>query len=301
MGILSGFISILSVGFFQRLSIKYAGFSKEIAIKLVKFGLPLLIGGFSYWAINSGNRLLISHYLGLEALGRFSVLMTIPGNIIIIYTSLNTIFLSSLSKIYGNKLYGRVDYWLNKVYMTYALLSFALAASLSIIGKEVIQVISTSEYVFPEINIAMFIAGIQSSFFGLYMILLKLYDLSVKQVKSMFTSVVVVFVALFLNMVLIPCMGITGSLIGNNLAIISGILIIRISKFSHLKPVFDDLKVIALLMLTIFLVLVVNCFTIELLVVKVLFALLVFIIIVAVGFIINMLSIKDLFISKSIN
>jgi O-antigen/teichoic acid export membrane protein len=293
--ILSNFISILSVSFIQRLNIKYIGISKDVCVKLLKFGLPLLIGGISYWALNSGNRLLISHYLGLEDLGKFSVLMTLPATILIIYTTLNTIFLSSLSKLYSNKLYSRVDYWLNKAYKIYALLSLALAASISIIGEEFILLLSSPVYLLPEINLAMFVAGIHSAMFGLYMIQLKLYDLAVKPVKSMFNSALVVVIALSLNVMLIPKFGIIGSLIGNILAIIGGLLIVRFNKFSFLKPEFDDMKVIALLIVSIIIASFMSHFIIEILAVKIFIALVVFVFIIAVGYFFKMFTVKDLF------
>jgi O-antigen/teichoic acid export membrane protein len=288
-------LTVLLFLFAQKIDINIFRFSPRLGLKLMKFGLPLLIGALAYWFLNSGNRLLISHYLGSETLAKYSVMMTVPSTITIIYATFNTMFLSHLSKLHNNSNFLEVEIWLSRVYTLYIIISLAFASAFSVLAIDYVIFLSSQKYLYTNLNISVFLGGIQSVFFGAFMILQKMYDMTLTPIKSMLNSLIMCLVAFSLNVILIPKYGILGSQIGNVFGILIGILIIRFSSFSNLNPNLGNFRVLILLSLTFLIFFIIHKLNIQGIYYHIFLSFFVFMIHIGIGIFIFKINLREFF------
>jgi O-antigen/teichoic acid export membrane protein len=64
------------------------------------FGLPLLPATVSFWAISMGTRYFVKFYLGLEAVGIYSVCWSISNIFVLLYAPVTSVLLPDLSRVY---------------------------------------------------------------------------------------------------------------------------------------------------------------------------------------------------------
>ncbi|PME41025.1 hypothetical protein BCV40_22115, partial [Vibrio sp. 10N.286.55.E12] len=69
-----------------------AKFNKSFQVELLKFSLPLVISGLSFWCMTSLDRVFIKHYLGFDLLGIYSVAISFSGAVLVLQSVFSTIW-----------------------------------------------------------------------------------------------------------------------------------------------------------------------------------------------------------------
>jgi len=262
--------------------------------KLIGFGLPLMLTSLSYWFVVLGNRLLISHFLGLKALGQYAVVMAIPGMITVIYTSLSTILLSSLSSLYARSHFDEISHWLKNIYELYAVLSISLSCAGFIGCEQIVRLVSSDHYLFEGMKWVFLAGGLNSVFNGLLSIALRQYDLEVLPWFSMLNSIIVMSISVVSSLILIPMVGMIGCLIGNILAFCVGLIVIKNHNFRNLRPTVSDMRIILFLCLSLVFSFAIDELIHQNLITRSMFAILVFGAIVVAGSAFNLLNLTRL-------
>ena len=295
IGVISGtFVANIVLYLRQKTELAKPTFNIEKLKIVVNFGLPLLLTSLSYWFIVSGNRLLISNFLGLSVLGQFSVLMTIPGMITVVYSSLSSIFFSSLSSLYAQNRFDEINGWIKTIYELYAVLSMALCCAGFIASEQIISLIASDKYLFEGLKWIFLTGGLNSVLHGLLSISLRQYDLEVRPWNSMINSIIVMATSIITSVILLPLLGMIGCLIGNILSFIIGILIIKNHKFNNLKIVTNDVKIVVFILLSLALTVFIDSIPYTDLIIRLLFALTIFILIVLLSIPFKLLNVRKL-------
>ena len=139
---------ILFTWFFKHYRITRSLISRELSLKLIKFGAPLLLSELSFLLMSYADRYLIVAILGEQALGLYSVGYTIPmyiGNIIMF--SLSYSMVPIYVEIYGQEGREKTEVFLRKClrYLLVAIIPmwFGYVA----ISKELFIILASSKYV----------------------------------------------------------------------------------------------------------------------------------------------------------
>jgi O-antigen/teichoic acid export membrane protein len=130
------------------------GFSKELSLHLVRFGAPLLINGLLLFVATQSDRVMIARFLGVEALGRYSVAL-----LLIYYPS--AITMRFASAVYMPAIASQRD---NREAETLVarelggaavLVSVAMAIGYSLAGPVLIDFIFGSEFKQDHLSVAL--------------------------------------------------------------------------------------------------------------------------------------------------
>ncbi len=296
--IIGRFISVVFLFIKERSILKNPQFKVDKLKKMLHFGIPLLITVLSYWFITSGNRLIISHYLGHKSLGQFAVLMTFPSMITMSYTALNSIFLSSLSKHYSNSLYFVVNNWMKNIYELYAVLSITICFSGFISSEQIVILISSEEYVFDGLKWVFLIGGLNSVFHGLLTISLRQYDLEVLPIRSLINSIIVMIISFTLSIFLIKWVGISGCLIANIIAFSVGLLILKNQKFANIKLKSADNKIVVLILISFIISYLIDLLISDTILVRIIFSFITATVIGIIGYKIGLIDFRNLFVVR---
>lgn len=233
---------------------------RDLLGPLLGFSIPLLPVSISYWGITSGNRLVISYYLGSESLGRFAVVSAIPAMIMLSYTVLSSIFLAGLSRLYERGKHQEVGCWLVSVYRLYAVFSIALACAGFVCSRTLLRWMAGESYLFEGVEWVFLLAGLGSVVFGLLQISSRMYDLERMIWRSSATWVGVSVLSIGVNVYIVPRFGLLGCVAVNLASLLMGCVIIRLQRFRHLNPQFPDGPIVALSILAVVLATAANRF-----------------------------------------
>jgi O-antigen/teichoic acid export membrane protein len=226
-------------------SMRKPTFEAAMLRRLVSFSVPLIPATLAYWAITSGNRLIVSYYLGHEPLGLFAALGAIPAMIVMSYTVLSSIFLAGLSRVFERGAYRDVDTWMQTVFRLYAVLSVALASAGFVCCETIVTWVAGSAYFFRGAEWVFLLIGLGSVAFGLLQVSTRLYDLERMPWRSSSMWVTVAALTVAVNLQLVPRFGLIGCAIANLAALSGGHVMVRLQKFPSLAPRFPHLLTIA--------------------------------------------------------
>ncbi len=182
-------------------------FSGTWLIKLLKVGIPLIPATLSFWMMGYANRFFLVKYSDMNEIGVLSVINRL--------TSILLLFLSAFSSAWGPYAYSiatdkelaRATY--SKVLTYFTIFSMVAALLLSLFGRELILILTTSAY--EKGAYLIFIYAISSiSWIALYIVGMgtgiakKNYHYSIAVISGALINTV-------LNFLLIPTMSITGA------------------------------------------------------------------------------------------
>ncbi len=214
----------------NKMPYKHIAFSKDIFLEIAKFSIPLISVSIAYFVINSSNRYLINFFIGLDAVARFSVANRLPMMLITIFTLLSTVFLSNLSRLYDNKDYSRVEYWMSMMIRIFIFVTIPATVFLVVTCHSITLLVSNENFMFDHLGWFYLLMCLGSIIYGLFLIISKLFDLS-KQVKtnsSVWTSMMVINICL--NLALLPSLGLLGTVYAFLITFVIGFAILMYCK-----------------------------------------------------------------------
>lgn len=226
-GLFGAVVSLLTVGIIIFL-ILFGLLWKKIGIKIpnfspikeyLRFGLPRVLGGVSYWTVTSADRYLIGFFLGTIFVGYYAPAYTIGSVLNFLIYPIIIVLPAVLVKAFDENKIQEV-----KIYLRYSLKYFLMIAipsvfGLSILSEQLVAILSTQEiatnsyYVVPFSALSIMLYGI-TVFYGQPLYLAK---------KTKLLAGIVLAAGFLnggLNLILIPRFGILGAAVTTLLAYI---------------------------------------------------------------------------------
>lgn len=222
LGVVIAYLSsrILFLFIMQTMIIKEIGFRLPRFKRFreyMKFGVPTVPGNISSWIMESSDRYLIGLFLGLAFVGYYNPGYAI-GNIVLMFMGpLNFLLPPILSKLYDTGKINEVKTHLRYSLKYFLLLSLPAAFSLSILSRQLLIFLSTSEIashgyvVTPFTTFSMVCLGIHS----IVVQILVLEKETKKLALIYFISAILNFI---INLFLIPFIGLLGAAFSTFLA-----------------------------------------------------------------------------------
>ncbi len=224
-GVASAAFCVILFSWLNRIDYRKLTYSSAMIRQLLKFSLPLMSVTIAYWVISSSNKYIINAYLGLEAVGRFSVANRLPMMLVTIFTVLSTIFLSNVSRLYDAQNFDRVSHWFSFVIRWYWHLAVAGAAGLIGGSRALTLIVSTKEYLFDGLPFVYLTIALGSLCFGSFQIISRLYELEKAVYRSSCTWILSMLLNIGFNLLLIPRYGLVGGAVATCVSLLSAFLV----------------------------------------------------------------------------
>lgn len=220
----SAFVALVS--FFVgkiKIDIKKSHFDKKLTIVVALYSAPLVLNELSWWIIHSCDKLMITHLIGSDCLGVYSIASRIPSFITVIVSIFSSAWGISTIKEYEET---TDNTFYNSVFKAYSFINF-LAAIMIISIVKIFMKVYVSDVFFeawrytPFLILSTVYASF-CSFFG------ALYTALKKSISCMYSSLVGALINVLLNYYLIKGMGLLGAVIASAIAcLISTIIRMR--------------------------------------------------------------------------
>ena len=198
------------------------------------FGLPTVPGNLSSWVVTSSDRYVIGILLGTAFVGYYSPGYTL-GNIIQMFVApLGLILPAILSKYYDENKMDEAKMVLKYSLKYFLLLAIPSSFGLSLLSKQMLIILSTSEIASEGYLITPFVA-ISAVFFGASVVVIHIIVL---EKKTTITGSIYTLAAVLnfgLNLVFIPYMGIIGAAVTTLVAYLSIFVAGTYYSFKYLK------------------------------------------------------------------
>lgn len=231
----------------NKINYRKLSFSSDIIKTLLKFSLPLLSISIAYWVINSSNRYLINHFIGLDAVGMFSVANRFPMMLVIIFTLLSTIFLSNVSRLFDSGNLDRVSYWFSIILRLFFVFGIAGGAFLIAANRPLTLIVSNKDYLFNGLPLVYLLVSLGSLAFGGFQIISRLYDLEKKVYQNSFNWILAMILNIILNVSLIPLFGIVGAALATGATFVIGFFLSLIKRPKQIDINVPWLKILVLI------------------------------------------------------
>jgi len=218
-GLLGAIIALLIVGSISfaiafSLTISQIGFKLPDFSELkpyLRYGMPLTPHVMTMWTVHSSDRYIIGYFMGMAAVGVYSAAYAMGSLILFFLTPLQLILFPTISKLYEE---GRVEEVRN--YLKFSLkyfLVFAIpsAFGLSVLAKPLLRILTTPEFVSGSIVVPFVAFGVIT--FGIFQLFMNVIHLAKKTELNLILSGMAAISNIFLNIILIPYIGIVGAAI----------------------------------------------------------------------------------------
>lgn len=204
-------IVILLAFFFGKYydDLKSAKFDKQLSIRMIKYSSPLILNNISWWFINSFNKILIEVFLGVSALGIYTVSVKIPSLInVIISIFIQAWGLSSIREIESTK----DNSFFESVFELYSFIVFGASVAFVSIIKVFMSVYIGKDFDSAWQYVPLLLCGAVfysiSAYFG------SLYSALKKSVNNMITTLISAVVNVIVSLICIKFFGIWGAVLG---------------------------------------------------------------------------------------
>ena len=193
--------------------VKKIGFSIKLNFKklfpYLKYSLPLIPNAALYWVIDSSDRYVIGHFLGLSSVGIYSASYSLARLITFFSSPISFVLFPTISKLWGQKEYSSMKKYCEKSVKYYLLFAIPAVFGICCMSPNILRLLTTKEFITSRTLILFISLGM--FFVGLYQIYL--YIIHLKE-QTKYLPIIFLVVALFnlgLNFLLIPKWGIIGA------------------------------------------------------------------------------------------
>ena len=221
------FVTISQIG------IKLPNFTK---IKpYLAFGLPMLPSWIFGWVINSSDRYVIGYFMDSASVGVYSAAYGIGGIILMFMGPISIVLYPTILKLWEENKVEEIKIHLEYSMKYYLMLAIPSAFGLSVLAKQFLLVLTTSQFVYGSVLIPIIaISSIFSSFYLINMYLLAM----VKKPKIIGASLgIAAIVNVVLNILLVPLIGTLGAAISTLISFF--VLSLLMYHFSRTEIKFD--------------------------------------------------------------
>ena len=184
----------------------------DLSKKVIKFSLPLVLGGVAYWGATMLDRVLIKYFSGFEEVGLYSVSSSIAAGALILSSVFSNIwhpmvYKQSKTKIDINQLQKIID-----IMFLIVLFLWTLASTVSFL---IVKVLPPGyyevQYIFIVcLSMPFLVVLSETTVVGI--------GITRKTVFSLYASVILFILNLILNLILIPKFGAKGAAIASSIA-----------------------------------------------------------------------------------
>lgn len=143
----SAFVVIFSFLFYTRNKYTYQ-FSIDLAKKMLKYGLPLVLGGIAVWVYSVSDRYFLLYYQNLEDIGYYSIGSTFSQPLGLINTAVQMSWGVLFYQIYNNEGPEKIESKnaISTLVKYYIILGCIISLFLSIFSFEIVKFVTTPEY-----------------------------------------------------------------------------------------------------------------------------------------------------------
>ena len=201
---------ILFIWFFKHYRVTPSLISRELSLKMIKFGAPLLLAELAFLLISYSDRYLIVAYLGEEALGLYSVGYNIAmyiGNIIMFSLQYSMVPISV--QIYGDEGKEKTEMFLNKCLRYVLIAIIPMWFGYVAISKELFIILASAKYdtaaTFSPLILLSYFFGAVSAVFDARLYLRK------KTIITFFIEFSAIVLNIGLNLILLKKLGLMGA------------------------------------------------------------------------------------------
>lgn len=192
--------------------------------RYLSFGLPLLFSSVAYWVVNTSDRYLISYFLGIGAVGSYSVVYSIAALVGVASNPIVNVLFPDLSALVEEGSSREFRLRLERVLRYYLVFTLPAAVGASLLATPLIGLISTSDiaraaWLMPYLAGALLLYGL----FNILIQVLKSYDRAVRA-GVLWGGIAVLNVVL--NVALLPVYGISGAAIATLLSFLAGSVVV---------------------------------------------------------------------------
>jgi len=205
---LDGLMILLVIGDVLRRERRVA-ISSRVLRRFLRYSLPLIPTVFLYWIVNSSDRYVIVHFIGLKEAGVYSAAYSLSQVVKILVMPISFVLLPEVSALWerGQKHESerRIAYSLR----LYLLVAMPAMAGIAAVGAQLLVLMGTSQFAVDASLLALLAAG--ELCVGIYQIYV--YRILLREKTWLLTIVFAVLAGLnlVLNFILVPVMGILGA------------------------------------------------------------------------------------------
>lgn len=243
--LISEIISLLISIVFLFVSCKYKkevkGFTKvklPLMIEMVKYSLPLVFNGISWWITNFSDRAILTIFYPLSFVGIYSVAAKIPAIITTALSMFTQAWIMSSVKEYEE---GNRTHVFQKVYNIYSSFLFLGVTLAILVVKPFLSIYVGKEFYEAWQYVPFLLVGI--SFLGISNYFSGIYVAAKKNIKEVKTTMICAVINIVLNFLLIPYFGIYGAVIATLTSYVA-IVIIRIIDIRNIIQLNANIKYI---------------------------------------------------------
>lgn len=208
--VLSSLLSIIELILFGNAiwECKNNRINKQLLCQMIKFSVPMIFNNVSWWIINSSDKVMIEYFQSVSEAGIYSVAAKIPSIIITLTNIFNQAWIISSVTEYDND---RDTIFFSRIFTVFNCLLVVASSFIVLIIKPFMSIYVGSSFVECWVYVPFLLLGsiFQSyaTFFG------AIYTSAKKNVSVMTTTMIAAAMNIFLNIILIPKIGIQGAVV----------------------------------------------------------------------------------------
>lgn len=190
--------------------LKKARFDSKLLKAMLAFSAPLILNNVSWWVIHSSNKIMIEAFVGVAALGLFTVATRIPSLINVAVT----IFQQSwgISSIVEMDSSNDTSFY-DTVFQCYSVCVFFACLCLNTVIKPFMRIYVAAEY-FESWTLVPLLVVSAAAFSSIAAFYGSMYEALKKSFNNMLTTLLAAVMNVFIGYLLIPHIGIMGAVIG---------------------------------------------------------------------------------------
>ena len=223
---------ILFIVILKRVGIKIPRFSN--IKKYLSFGLPKQLSSVSYSIVTSSDRYLVASFLGITAVGYYSPAYTIGNTLHFFLYPLFFALPAVLSKSFDEFKISEVKNYLKYALKYFLMLGIPAAFGLSILAKQLLKILTTSDIASTSYAIVPFVA-LSILLYGVTSIIGQILAMVKKTKISGAVWFVAALTNVALNFIFIPKFGIIGAAITTLIAYALACILITYYSFKELQ------------------------------------------------------------------
>lgn len=154
-------VALLTIWLLRRGLIEMAGFNWSLAQKSLAFGAPLVVYELAGVALDSGDRFLVRHYLGLQPLGLYSVAYGLSSYVNdVLIAPLNLALVPLYMRLWKNEGRAKTREFLSAGLDLFFMVAVGVFAAACALSRDGILLLASSKYRGAEALMPMVVAGL---------------------------------------------------------------------------------------------------------------------------------------------
>ncbi len=213
-----GVKGVFSIGLFVYVIRKIGGISlspKEL-VPLLEYSVPLLPNPAMRWAINYADRIFITQFLGLAAIGAYSASYSLASLINLLIMPVSIALYPFLVNLWEKEDFAEVKLYFTYINRYYLLLALPACVGLAIISQPLLSLLATDE--FATGTLLVFFVALGFVFNGVFQINVYIFHLVRKTYYNTLILLVSVLLNVSLNWWLVPRIGLNGAALATTLS-----------------------------------------------------------------------------------